>query len=228
MKLIGLVFALIATTAKADCVFGISGPAGHIYAEQDIANFVVSEIRPALSTTSMLVPVRIIKVCNGSTAASLEVLIDSVDYYIVNIQRHSLTEQESKYTDSDLALSRSNLDSEFDKAMDFEALPLAERQDVVKTLAFYFAETARFSDVEQIANALLAGGCTQDWSRYAHLLRRWGRISWNAIQEGLGGDGIIRGGVNDNLIAPISRQMIDSYNTANPADVVSIATPVCL
>ncbi|OLL28604.1 hypothetical protein BTH42_26780 [Burkholderia sp. SRS-W-2-2016] len=224
--LIGLLFAVLGGGAYADCTFQVSGPSNHTYSEQDIITFVTSEIRPVLAKTSTLIPIRIAKVCDGSVVGTLQLTMDSEDYYIVQVQQHHLSEEESKYTDSNLTLSRAGLDEALDKSISFDGLSLQDRQDAVKTFAFYFAESARFTDIENIANALLAGNCTQDWTKYAHLLRRWARISKNALQHGDVSD-LFHGGVNDNLLAPISQTMIVNYNAANPADQVSVPAPSC-
>ncbi|RZF23608.1 hypothetical protein EVC45_43445 [Paraburkholderia sp. UYCP14C] len=224
--LIGLLLAVIASVAQAECAYQITGPSGKAYAEDSIPDFVASEIRPVLNTIAHSIGIDITKVCDQSVSGALHLTMDTQNYYIVNIQQHVLSDVESKYTDSDVLLSRSNLEAYFDTAMSFDTLEMKDRQDVVKTLAFYFAESARFSDVERITIALLAGGCSQDWTQYAHLVRRCGRISGNAIEQGLA-NSVFRGGSNDNLIAPISADMIARFNTANPNDYVNVPAPNC-
>lgn len=119
---------------------------------------------------------------------------------------------EISYQSTPLTLSAASLQAEILLAPNINGLTLQQVQDLVKTFAFFFAETARFTDIEGIARNLVKN-CTAKWLDYELLLRRWSRISKLALHENYK-QWTARGGTNDDLIAPITSEAIDDYNSA--------------
>jgi len=137
--------------------------------------------------------------------------MDRQNYYLVQIQGHQLADNESKYQTSSLALSLAELNNQVAQAANFETLPLGAKQNVVKELAFFLAESARFADVERVVTALSTTSCQQDWLQYAHLVRRWSVLSQFATADHLVSNVAI-GGSSNKLIAPVPHAAIDQYN----------------
>lgn len=201
-----------AQSAGAQCVIRFSGPDAKIYDEIDLAKFVDNEIRPKLSTTAGSFNISISAQCGGSASQIVTFTIDDVDYYVTDIQGHHLMPSEISYQSSPLSLGAGNLQAEILLAPDINSLTLQQVQDLVKTFAFFFAETARFTDIEGIAGNLVKN-CTAQWLDYELLLRRWSRISKLALHENYN-QWTARGGTNDDLIAPITSEAISDYNSA--------------
>ena len=87
----------------------------------------------------------------------------ATSYYITDTGGHHLTSAESTYRTSPLKLAVATLENEITRASDIDTLTTAEIQDIVKTLAFFLAETARFYEIEIISNFLIGGDCSAEW-----------------------------------------------------------------
>jgi len=198
-------------SANAACVLQYAGPDGKSYSQSELPKFVAQEVRPKLSKVSGSFKITVEENCNSPI--SISVTFDATDYYIIDIGNHHLTKEESTYKTSALTLSRETLENEIAQAHKIDTLSLPQIQNLVKTLAFFFAETARFSDIDTIATSLLNNDCSAEWLDYATLLRRWSRISRLAIHEHTD-DWTARGGSSDQLIAPVTRKAITGYNAA--------------
>lgn len=197
----------------AACDLKFTGTDSKSYPQAELAKFVDEQIRPKLTKTQGSFKITIDAQCNPGGSQSIVLTFDDTDYYITYIQDHHLSQEEATYKTSPLNLSLANLGNEILKAKDVDNLPLADVQNLVKTLAFFFAETARFSEVENIATSIVTKGCTAEWLDYATLLRRWSKISRLALHEN-NKDWTARGGANDNLIAPVSGNAVSDYNAA--------------
>ena len=199
--------------ADASCDLSFVGPDAQSYAAMDFSQFVEKEIRPRLSTTPGSFSITVNMQCAQSAPVSVAITFDDTDYYITDIDAHHLTDQESTYRTSALALGRPQLEQELVEAGNLDSAQLADVQNAAKTLAFFFAESARFSDVEGISGSLMNQGCASQWLDYATLLRRWGRISRLALHEH-NTQWTAKGGSSGTLIAPISADAIAGYNAA--------------
>jgi hypothetical protein len=198
--------------AKAQCNIQFSGANGTMYNEVDLGKFVEEQIRPRLSTVSDSFKITVNAQCAQAPLRKVVVTIDDTDFYVTDIQTHHLSQTEITYQSSPLTLSATNFETEIINAYNIDNLTLPQIHDLVKTLAFFFAETARFSDIENIADTLVKG-CTAEWLDYEKLLRRWSRISKLALHEN-NDQWTVRGGKTDELIAPITNQAIQGYNAA--------------
>jgi hypothetical protein len=198
--------------AKSQCNIQFSGADGTVYNKIDLGKFVEEQVRPRLSTVSRSFQITINAQCAQDPLRKVVVTIDDIDFYVTDIQTHHLSQAEITYQSSPLTLSATNFDTEIINAYNIDNLRLPQIQTVVKTLAFFFAETARFSDIENIADTLVKG-CTAEWLDYEKVLRRWSRISKLALHEN-NDQWTVRGGKTDELIAPITSQAIQGYNAA--------------
>ena len=207
-----LIGAVESSSAYATCSVEFAAQ-GESYSQSELAKFVGEQIRPKLNKDPDTFNVTVKSDCGQGNTHSIALTFDASDYYIIEVQGHKLTKEESTYTNAAITLSGANLQTEIDRAESFDKLQLSEKQDAVKTLAFFLAETARFSEIESIATTILDHSCSAEWLDYAMLLRRWAYISRLAIHQG-NTDGTVRGGKNDNLIAPVSDQAVAAYNTA--------------
>jgi hypothetical protein len=212
MVLLPLLVLFSAFPAKAKCNIQFSGANDTVYNEVDLGKFVEEQIRPRLSTVSGSFQITINAQCAQDPPRKVVVTVDDTDFYVTAIQTHHLSQAEITYQSSPLTLSATNFETEIINAYNVDHLTLPQIQDMVKTLAFFFAETARFSDIENIADALMKG-CTAEWLDYEKLLRRWSRISKLALHEH-NDQWTVRGGKTDELIAPITSQAIQGYNAA--------------
>lgn len=209
-----LAATLAVTSADAACSFQFQGPDSKTYTDKQISSFVDEQIRPKLSKNAGSFEIRVTADCQRNEATkTISITIDDTDYYITDIEGHHLNKEEATYQTSALTLSVTSLDSAVTNAKNINGLSLKEIQDVVKTLAFFFAETARFTDIETVAGSILAGDCAGQWLDFSTLLRRWGRISRLAIHEH-NTQWTARGGSGENLIAPITADAVAAYNDA--------------
>jgi hypothetical protein len=209
LQLIGL---LGSRNADAACTVEF-GAQGKSYSQAELAKFVNEQIRPNLTKNPGSFKVTVKSDCGQGNAHSISLTFDATDYYIIEVQNHKLTKEESTYTNADVTLSNGNFNNEIERVLNFDQLQLAQKQDAVKTLAFFLAESARFSEIETIATSIVNNGCSAQWLDYATLLRRWSYISRLAIHQGHT-QGTVRGGTSDQLLAPISSQDVSAYNTA--------------
>ncbi len=210
--LMGLLLAGLASTCHADCHLQFNTANQSVYQENQIAQFVVDKIRPALQQQPRTLEIDVKQFCDDGSTATVVIQMDTQRYYLVQIQGHTLTEVESTYVTSDFPLSLAELNRQVAQAANFNGLPQpVDRQNVVKELAFFLAESARFTDVEQVVTSLTNSTCQQSWLPYAHLVRRWSVLSVFSTADQLAG-GTVRGGAKNTLIAPISNAAIDQYN----------------
>lgn len=214
MKTLVLLATLLApTAAHAACDIQFVGQGGNRYGASDLPKFVEAEVRPRLSSSAGAFKIAIQMQCAANDTTSVTLTFDDTDYYITYVQDHRLTPEESQYRTSSLTLSRSALEAEIRKANGIGALPTSEVQNVVKTLAFFVAESARFSEVEAAAASLTRQGCSAEWLDYSTLLRRWSKISRLALHQG-NNQWTARGGSGGNLVAPITDGAVNAYNSA--------------
>jgi hypothetical protein len=84
----------------------------------------------------------------------------------------------------------------------------------VKTLAYFFAEAARFGDIETEVGGIMANAsCVAQWTGYSHLIHRWSVLSKYAIHVGLVSGGYFGGG-SDQLVAPVTDAFVQAYDSA--------------
>jgi hypothetical protein len=210
-----LTVALFVTiSAHAACDLRFAGPNAKSYAKTQLRKFIDEQVRPRLGMDAGSFNITVSLKCQqGAAAQTVTITIDETDYYLTDIQKHKLSKAESTYRSTPLTMSATNLERQLQRAESINDLALNEIQDLTKMLAFFFAETARFSDVEDRAEQLLAGDCTAQWMDYATLLRRWSRMSRLAIHLKTN-EWTARGGSSDQLVAPINHSAIENYNTA--------------
>lgn len=213
VSLIALFVALAASKAGAVCNLQFSAGGSPPYAPAQFSMFIEQQIRPPLSSGAGTFEIDVMKTCPGVATTRLQILMDQTDYYLVNIQGHLLAPQESIYQTSPLTLSEPNLEAAIDAAASFAALPLPQKQNTVKILAYFLAESARFAAIERIDMALLNGQCAAEWLNYATLVRRWSVLSQFALHVGPH-DWSAQGGSGGHLVAPVSDMVVGEYEAA--------------
>jgi hypothetical protein len=210
VSLLAIAFLLVPVGAHAACSLQFSVAGGPAYANNQLAAFIEQQVRPRLTSTPGSFEIDVLKACQGAASGRLALQMDQTDYYITAVQGHPLAPAESTYNNDNVALTEANLESAIDAAISFDQLPSppsTQRPDVVKVLAYFLAESARFTSIEQIDTALMNGNCAAQWLNYAQLVRRWGVLSRFAIHLGRN-DWSARGGTGGRLIAPISDAVI--------------------
>jgi len=208
-----LSFVLLSVPGYAACDLQFVGPDASAYGKAELRKFVDEQVRPKLSMAPSAFDITINVRCAAQPVKAVVLKFDATDYYITHIMGRLLSKEEATYQTTPLTISATMLETELLRAYDINNLSVSDIQDVVKMLAFFFAETARFTDVETITTAILSGNCRAHWLDYATLVRRWGRMSRLALHEN-NTQGAVRGGAQNNLIAPITKERIDAYNAA--------------
>lgn len=211
IRLLATLLLAVPLFAQAECHLKFSLPNDVAYSEEKVVNFVVEKIRPKLQENSSLVGIDILQQCDDSPPEAVHLKMDMSNYYILSIQGYDLSKNEYTYQTSHLPLSLKDLNTKVSAAVHFESLGLTDKQNTVKELAFFLAESARFSDVENVVAQLAGGQCNQDWLQYAHLVRRWSKLSDFSSAMQLD-NGAAHGGSKGHLIAPVSTEAVATYN----------------
>jgi hypothetical protein len=192
------------------CALQYVGPDKVVYTQGQLQSFVDTEVRPKLSTSSTLFDITVSNICNGTQASYLTIGIDPSDFYIVRVDGVTLSDTQSTYTTANVELSLDDLQAAYTTSLTFKKQSLTNQQDAVKTLAFFFAEAARFSQIEtQDANLTANTSCIMQWTNYSHLIHRWSVLSKYASHVGLVPSGAYKAG---DLIAPITANIVTAYN----------------
>jgi hypothetical protein len=215
-KYVLFLLALLASStsfaATTGCSLQFAGPDKIVYTQANLAPFVENEVRTKLSNSSKTFNIVVSEVCGTTTQSSLTLGIDPENFYVVTVNGKTLTDEQSTYTTANVPLSEPALLAAYTAALNFSSLSLTNQQNAVKTLAYFFAEAARFGDISTEEASLIANtGCVVNWSNYSHLIHRWSVLSKYAIGLNLVTNGFYGGGENQ-LTAPITDAVVQAYN----------------
>lgn len=199
--------------AAAQCSFSTAyrSPDGlsKSYPLEDVRAFVVTEIRPRLSQLERRDSIEIVRSCNGLVQTAV-MQIQTDDFYLTNVMNHEVLEDVYRYDEQNLTIDHAAFNKAFEDALGFPNLSKDRQRDVLKVFAYVFAESARFSVIEERLDDLFKKGCRVNWAESKTLFRRWGKMSGFARAAGIN-DHTHVGGKNMTLLAPISVNVATRY-----------------
>lgn len=213
--LLGMILFSGVATAAEKCSYQFQADHGATYGLANYSSFIEKEIRGRLSRQDQGFTVTVKRSCSNGKKDAVAFNMTTLSLYIVGINGRTLKPDEVKYTNDDLSISYPQFEKEYADALRFDRLSKREKQHVTKMFAFMIAESARFTDVESVANtAFSSQQCFAKWSDFSNLLRHWKTMSIFANTRGIARGVQHVGGQRAFLIAPITSDMVDAYNKA--------------
>lgn len=184
-----------------------------ILSQDKLSEFLEQEVRTKLNRDFDLFDIHIIKDC-AESRHSFELDVLSNNLYILGINGHKLPDDVVKYTNDPLEISQHRFEQAVDDALNFDELSFKQKQMTLKMFAFVIPEAARFKNVEDAVNRAFTTQCSYAWNDYSDLLRRWKTMSIFANTRGIARGKQYVGGSRAFLIAPITEDIVETYNSA--------------
>ncbi|MBL4278974.1 hypothetical protein H8F10_13725 [Vibrio fluvialis] len=216
-RFIILIFLITATTFSYantnSCTYKFKVEDRQEFPQNKLSEFLEQEVRTKLNRDFEHFDIHIIKEC-ADDRHSFELDMLSNNLYILGINGHKLPDDVVKYTDDPLEISEQRFEQAVDDALNFDELSFKQKQMTLKMFAFVISEAARFKDVENAVNNAFTTQCSYAWNDYSDLLRRWKTMSIFANTRGIAKGKQYIGGSRAFLIAPITEDIVDTYNKA--------------
>ncbi|MDI5925224.1 hypothetical protein QBK93_11120 [Rhizobium leguminosarum] len=177
-------------------------------------DFIDKHIRPLLKDTGGDGFVDLIaKADCGGNPLTARMHMQKANYYILAINGQTLTKEQYTYRTSDVVVNRDALADAIVKSQTIASASDVEINNWVKIFAYFFAESARFSQVEDEANMMITQQqCGINWIESVTLLRHWGATSRFAVSIGQTGDMIYNS--QHTLGSPVPEQIVLAFNHA--------------
>jgi len=177
-------------------------------------DFIDKRIRPLLNDTDADGFVDLIAKagCAGNPVTT-RLHMQMANHYILAINDQTLTKEQYTYRTSDVVVNRDALVDAILKSQTIASASDAEINNWVKIFAYFFAESARFSQVEEEANQMIMQEqCGINWIESVTLLRHRGATSRFAFSIGQTGNMIYNS--QHTLGAPIPEEIVLAFNHA--------------